>query len=160
MSAFFAEYARIILFIHVLFAVTWIGGMVAIRFALHPSLAVIDSGQKRLELTIATLNKFFLMVSTAIVFIGITGIIMMLGIGFKSVPTLYLTVHIKSQIWMLMAVVYGIIYFKFTKAKKMFELGDLDGAKQKLAPLAKWLIPINIFLGLIEIMLGIVLRGY
>ena len=38
MSAFFAEYARIILFIHVLFAVTWIGGMVAIRFALHPSL--------------------------------------------------------------------------------------------------------------------------
>ena len=59
MSAFFAEYARIILFIHVLFAVTWIGGMVAIRFALHPSLAVIDSGQKRLELTIATLNKFF-----------------------------------------------------------------------------------------------------
>ena len=84
----------------------------------------------------------------------------MLGIGFKSVPTLYLTVHIKSQIWMLMAVVYGIIYFKFTKAKKMFELGDLDGAKQKLAPLSKWLIPINIFLGLVEIMLGIVLRGY
>jgi cytochrome b subunit of formate dehydrogenase len=28
-------------------------------------------------LTIATLNRFFLMVSTAIVFIGITGIIMM-----------------------------------------------------------------------------------
>jgi hypothetical protein len=112
-----------------------------------------------------TLSADFLSVALSqadwtIVFVCITGIIMMLGIGFKSVPTLYLTVHIKSQIWMLMAVVYGIIYFKFTKAKKMFELGDLDGAKQKLAPLSKWLIPINIFLGLVEIMLGIVLRGY
>ena len=160
MNLFFAEYARIILFIHVLFATVWIGGMIAIRFALHPSLVAVDDISKRLELNIAVLNRFFLMVSSAIVFIGITGIIMMLGIGFKSIPTLYLTVHIKSQIWMLMAVIYGIIYFKFTKAKKMFELGDLDGAKQKIAPLAKWLIPINIFLGLVEIMLGIVLRGY
>lgn len=160
MSAFFAEYARIIVFIHVLFAVTWIGGMVAIRLALHPSLAVIEDGKQRLGLTVATLNRFFLMVSTAIVFIGITGIIMMLGIGFKSVPTLYMTVHIKSQIWMLMAIVYGVIYFKFTKAKKFFELGDLEATKKTLAPLAKWLIPINIFLGLVEIMLGIVLRGY
>lgn len=160
MSGFFAEYARVIVFIHVLFAVTWIGGMVAIRFALHPALSVIEDGEKRVELTIATLNRFFLMVSTAIVFIGITGIIMMLGIGFKAVPTLYMIVHIKSQIWMLMAVVYGVIYFKFIKAKKLFESGDLETTKKTLAPLAKWLIPTNIFLGLIEIMLGIVLRGY
>ncbi|MCI4400151.1 MAG: hypothetical protein JHC37_06260 [Campylobacteraceae bacterium] len=160
MSAFFAEYARVIVFIHVLFAVTWIGGMVAIRFAMHPALSVIEDGQKRVELTIATLNRFFLMVSTAIVFIGITGIIMMLGIGFKAVPTLYMVVHIKSQIWMVMAVVYGVIYFKFTKAKKLFLSGDLETTRKTLAPLAKWLIPTNIFLGLIEIMLGIVLRGY
>lgn len=106
------------------------------------------------------LNRFFLMVSSAIVFIGITGIVMMIGIGFKSVPFLYMVVHIKSQIWMLMAVVYGVIYFKFTKAKKLFALGDIEATKKALAPLAKWLIPVNIFLGLVEIMLGIVLRGY
>ena len=160
MGAFFAEYARIILFVHVFFAITWIGGMIAIRFTLHPALSVIDDVPKRLELNIAVLNRFFLMISTAIVFIGITGIIMMLGIGFKTVPFLYMVVHIKSQIWMLMAVIYGVIYFKFTKAKKLFELGDIEATKKTLAPLAKWLIPTNIFLGLIEVMLGIVLRGY
>jgi uncharacterized membrane protein len=160
MSAFFVEYARIIVFIHIFFAVIWIGGMIVIRLALHPSLPTIENGIDRVGLMMETLNRFFLMVSTAIVFIGITGIIMMLGIGFKSVPLLYLTVHIKSQIWMLMAVIYGVIYFKFTKAKKFFENGDIESTKKALAPLAKWLIPTNIFFGLIEIMLGIVLRGY
>lgn len=160
MSLFFAEYARIIVFLHVFFAITWIGGMIAIRLTLHPALPVIEDVSKRLELNIAVLNRFFLMVSSAIVFIGITGIVMMIGIGFKSVPFLYMVVHIKSQIWMLMAVVYGVIYFKFTKAKKLFALGDIEATKKALAPLAKWLIPANIFLGLVEIMLGIVLRGY
>jgi uncharacterized membrane protein len=160
MSAFFAEYARIILFVHLLFAVTWVGGMIAIRFALHPSLPIIDDGSKRLELVIAVLNRFFLMVSTAIVFVGITGIIMMLGIGFKSVPALYVAVHVKTQIWMVMAIVYGVIYYRFTKAKSCFEAGDNENAAKYLAPLAKFLIPTNIFLGLVAIMLGVVLRGY
>jgi len=160
MSAFFAEYARIILFVHVLFAVTWVGGMIAIRFALHPSLGLIDDGSKRLELVIAVLDRFFLMVSTAIVFVGITGIIMMLGIGFKSVPNLYVAVHVKTQIWMVMAVVYGVIYYRFTKAKSCFAQGDNENAAKYLAPLAKFLIPTNIFLGLVAIMLGVVLRGY
>jgi len=160
MSAFFAEYARIIVFIHVLFAVTWVGGMIAIRFTLHPSLPIIDDGAKRLELIISVLNRFFLMVSTAIVFVGITGIIMMLGIGFKGVPSLYVVVHIKTQIWMVMAIVYGVIYYRFTKAKSCFYAGDNENTAKYLAPLAKFLIPINIFLGLVAIMLGIVLRGY
>ncbi len=160
MSAFFAEYARIIVFVHVLFAIIWVGGMIAIRFALHPALPIIDEGAKRLEFMLSVLNRFFLMVSTAIVFVGITGIIMMLGAGLKSVPDLYVIVHIKTQIWMVMAVVYGVIYYRFTKAKKCFDAGDNEKAAKYLAPLAKSLIPTNIFLGLVAIMLGVVLRGY
>jgi uncharacterized membrane protein len=160
MSALFAEYARIIVFVHVLCAVAWVGGMIAIRMALHPVLPTIEDVNKRQELVIGVLNRFFLMVSTAIVFVGITGIIMMFGIGFKSVPNLYVAVHVKTQIWMVMAVVYGVIYFRFTKARKSFDAGDNETTAKLLAPLAKWLIPTNIFLGFIAIMLGVVLRGY
>lgn len=160
MSAFFAEYARIIVFLHVFAAIIWIGGMIAVRLAVHPSLAVIEEREKRLELVIGALNRFFLMVSPSIVILGITGIVMMLGIGFKGVPELYVTVHIKTQIWMVMAVIYGVIYYRFVMAKKSFAGGDMDTTAKQLAPLSKWMIPANIFLGLIAVMLGVVLRGY
>lgn len=160
MSNFFAEHARLIVFIHVLSVVVWVGGMIAIRFALHPSLTVIDDTSKKQELMIGVLNRFFLMVSTAIVFAGLTGITMMVGIGFKGVPDLYVAVHIKTQIWIVMAIVYGVIYYRFAKAKKFFEAGNNEMTAKYLAPLAKVLIPINIFLGVVAIMLGVVLRGY
>lgn len=160
MSAFFAEYARLIVFLHIFAAIIWVGGMIVIRLALHPSLGFIGEPKKRLELIIAVLNRFFLMVSPSIVIIGITGIVMMLGIGFKSMPELYTVVHIKTQIWTVMAIIYGVIYYRFTKAKRFFSDGDIETSAKLLAPLAKWMIPTNIFLGLVALMLGVVLRGY
>ncbi|MGE4399617.1 MAG: hypothetical protein AB7D29_08870 [Campylobacterales bacterium] len=160
MSAFFAEYARIIVFLHVFAAVIWVGGMIAVRLAVHPSLSIIDEKAQRLEFVIGVLNRFFLMISPSIVILGLTGIVMMLGLGFKSVPDLYVLVHVKTQIWTVMAIIYGVIYYRFVKAKKFFNDGELDIAAKYLAPLSKILIPSNIFLGLIALMLGVVLRGY
>ena len=36
----------------------------------------------------------------------------------------------------------------------------MDNAKAQLAPLAKWMIPVNIVLGLIALALGGTLRGF
>ena len=41
-----------------------------------------------------------------------------------------------------------------------FDSGDFLSAKNQLNPLAKYLIPINIFLGIIAVILGITLRGF
>ncbi len=160
MSAFFAEYARFIVFIHVFAAIIWIGGMIAVRLAVHPSLPVINEKAQRLEFVIGVLNRFFLMVSPSIALLGLTGIVMMLGAGFKGAPDLYVLVHIKTQIWTVMTIIYGVIYFRFNKAKKFFNAGELEVSAKYLAPLAKILIPTNIFLGLIALMLGVILRGY
>ena len=44
--------------------------------------------------------------------------------------------------------------------QKAFDGGDFLSAKNQLNPLAKYLIPINIFLGIIVVILGITLRGF
>lgn len=49
---------------------------------------------------------------------------------------------------------------KRDKAQKAFDGGDFSSAKNQLNPLAKYLIPINIFLGIVAVILGITLRGF
>ena len=49
MQDFFAEYKAIIIFLHIISAVVWIGGMIAMRYAAHPSFMQIESPLKRLE---------------------------------------------------------------------------------------------------------------
>jgi hypothetical protein len=59
-----------------------------------------------------------------------------------------------------MSIVFITIYVKRNKAQKLFEEGDFTGCKKQLLPIAKYFIPLNIFLGLIAIYLGVTLRGF
>ena len=52
-----------------------------------------------------------------------------------------------------------IIYIKREKAQNAFDINDMISAKNNLFPIATYLIPINIILGIIAIFLGITLRG-
>ena len=58
-----------------------------------------------------------------------------------------------------MTVLFVIIYLKRNKAQKLFNESDFKSAKDVLVPLAQWMIPVNIFLGLIALYLGVTLRG-
>ena len=57
-------------------------------------------------------------------------------------------------------IIFIIIYIKRDKAQKAFNVGDFLSAKNQLNPLARYLIPINIFLGIVAVILGITLRGF
>jgi hypothetical protein len=83
---------------------------------------------------------------------------MSIGLELKVSP-LYPIVHIKEAIWSVMAVIFTIIYLKRNKAQKLFDEGDFKSAKETLTPLALWMIPTNIALGLIALYLGVTLRG-
>ena len=43
MEQLFSEYKVIIVFLHVISAVIWVGGMIAMRYASHPSFLEIES---------------------------------------------------------------------------------------------------------------------
>ena len=144
---------------HVISAVIWVGGMIAIRFAVHYSMQNIEDPKIKLARTLENLKRFFNMVIPAILTLLITAIIMIIALGFKGTE-LYSVVIIKEIIWSIMTLIFITIYIKRNKAQKAFDNNDFLNAKSNLLPIATYFIPINIVLGLIAIFLGITLRGF
>jgi uncharacterized membrane protein len=159
MKDFFTEYASIIVFLHVLGAVVWIGGMIAIRVAVHPTMQTIDDGKIKLGKTLMLMGRLFNLVMPFIMIVVFTAIVMLVGIGFKDTPLATIT-YIKEAIWFIMTANYAYMYIKRVSAQKLFDMGNLVAAKEKVSNIPNLLLPINIFFGLIAIYLGITLRGY
>jgi len=158
MSEFFASYGSLIVFLHIISAVIWVGGMIAIRFGVHYSIQEIEDPKIKLGRTLELLRRFFNMVIPSIIILLITAVMMSIGLGLKESP-LYPIVHIKEAIWSVMAIIFTIIYLKRNKAQRFFDAGDFKSAKEKLTPLSFWMIQTNIALGLIALYLGVTLRG-
>ena len=159
MTDFFNNYSSIIVFLHVISAVIWVGGMIAIRFAVHYSMQNIEDPKIKLGRTLENLKRFFNMVIPAILTLLVTAIIMIIALGFKGTE-LYNVVVIKEIIWSIMTLIFITIYIKRVKAQKAFDNNDFLNAKNNLLPIAIYFIPINIVLGLVAIFLGITLRGF
>ncbi len=159
MSDLFNSYSSIIVFLHVISAVIWVGGMIAIRFAIHYSMQNIENPKIKLERTLENLKRFFNIVIPTIITLLITAIIMIIALGFKG-TALYNIVIVKEIIWTIMLIIFITIYMKRNKAQKAFNSGDFANTKKQLIPIATYFIPINIVLGLIAIFLGITLRGF
>lgn len=158
MIELFNTFSTEIIFLHVISAIIWVGGMIVIRFGVHYSMMEVEDPKIKLGRTLENLRRFFNMVIPSIVLLLLTAIIMIIALGFKGTE-LYTTVIIKEIIWVVMVVVFTMIYIKRNKAQKLFDSGDLPGAKAMLAPLPQWMIPFNIVLGLFALYFGITLRG-
>ena len=159
MTQFFDNFSSIIVFLHVISAVIWVGGMIAIRFAVHYSMQNIEDPKVKLGRTLENLKRFFNIVIPTIITLLITAIIMIIALGFKG-TALYNIVIVKEIIWTIMLIIFITIYMKRNKAQKAFDSGDFANTKKQLIPIATYFIPINIVLGLIAIFLGITLRGF
>lgn len=155
----FSNFATSIVFFHVLSAIVWIGGMIAIRFAVHYSMQEIDDVKIKLERSLENLRRFFKLVIPFIFILLTTAMLLAIGMGFKGTP-LYEVVHVKEAIWTIMTLVFIRIYRKRNKAEKLFRQEAYIQAKMQLESIANKYIPINIILGLIAIYLGVILRGF
>ena len=159
MKEIFLSMPGLIVFLHVISAVLWVGGMLAIRFAVHYSMQNIEEPKIKLGRTLENLKRFFSMVIPAILILLITAISMILGLELKATP-IYKFALIKELIWTIMTLIFIYIYIRRNQAQKYFDRGELPLAKAKLEPIAKIFIPINIILGVIAIFLGVTLRGF
>ena len=146
-------------FAHVLSAVLWVGGMVALRFALHPNLVMIEDGKQRLGLALSVIGKFFKIISVFIAILVMTGVFMVLAMDFKTIG-LGGFVHAKEGIWTLMTINFVYMNIVRNKAQKSFDRGEIEQAKQQASIIAARLIPANILLGMIAIYVGVILRGW
>jgi len=153
------SFLSLVVFLHVISAVLWIGGMIAIRFAVHYSIQNIVEPKIKIERTLENLKRFFNMVIPAIVTLLITAIILIIMLGFNETQ-LYSFIIIKEVIWAIMSLVFIIIFIKRNKAEKKFIEGDYITAKNLLLPIARYYIPLNIVLGIIAVYIGVILRGF
>ena len=146
-----------VVFLHVLSAIVWVGGMVAIRLAVHPSLLKISDDTVRIGRTLEILKRLFVVVVPFVVILLVTAILMALELKGS---TLYSLVLFKEGIWTIMAINLGYMVYARSKAQSAFVANDLMRAKKLLAPLPKYLLPLNILLGIVGLWMGVTLRGF
>jgi uncharacterized membrane protein len=170
MVTFFWEYSTLIVFLHVLSAVVWVGGMIAMRFAAHHSFMELEP-PLRLARTAQALKRLFAIVTPFVVILIITAVLMAVGWGFRAASVdangnvideaafaTYQLVHVKEAIWLIMALNLGAMILRRNKAQKKIDAGDFAAAKGLLGLIGKYMVPLNIILGVIAIYLGVTLR--
>jgi len=158
MQAFFAEYKIIIVFLHVVSGVIWVGGMVAMRYAAHPSFLQIESPMHRMERIAHALGKLFTIVVPFVVILFVTALIMSQGYGLSQSEFATLS-HVKEGIWAFMAVNLFVMILRRNRALKLLHVGNMVGAKFSLELIGKYMVPLNIVLGIIAIFLGATLSS-
>ncbi len=153
MQEFFAEYKLIIVFLHVISAVVWVGGMVAMRYAAHPSLIEIESPLKRLERIADALKRLFCIVAPFVLILLATAIIMIKGYSISE--TEYKSFgYAKEAIWTIMFLNLGFMIRRRNNAQKAIERGEMVLAKAQLGMIGTYMVPLNILLGIVAIFLG------
>ena len=174
MGEFFANYGHLLVFLHVLSAFIWVGGMIAMRVAVHPVIArggVTDAQmllsdkiadilepKQRLGIIMQTVGRLFNLVMPFIIILFATGLIMAISLGghHGELKTLFVS---KEILWSIMALNYGYMYYKRATAWKMFNQGKVKEAKARMKWMANVLLPLNIVLGLVALWMGVSLRG-
>jgi len=151
------EHRNIFIFIHVLGAVVWVGGMIAIRFAAHYAFLDIVNPQDRLEKTSATLKRLFTIVLPFVLLLALTGALLTVAYGIKYTDFHYLT-HLKEGIWGVMFANLAAMIYRRREADKAMVKGDFARARVMLGMIGKYMVPVNIILGLGAIFLGTYLR--
>ena len=173
LTELFGTYSHEIVFLHILSAFIWVGGMIAIRVAVHPNLQLIEDPKVKLGRTLAITGRFFNIVIPFILTLIVTATIMSVGLSFRNraidangqiisdiAMHIYNIVHVKEVIWMIMTANFALMYCKRHKAQKLFNKDKLAEAKASVALIPKLLLPINILLGIIALWLGVTLRGF
>lgn len=171
MTNLFWANTELIVFLHVISAVIWVGGMVAMRFAAHHSFLHVENPIFRMQRVAHALKRLFYIVSPFVVILIITAVIMAVGWDFRNAAidangnvidetamSMYNLIHVKEVIWMIMTANLGLMMFFRSKAEKALLTNDAATAKAKLGLIGKYMVPLNITLGVIVIYLGVVLR--
>jgi len=159
MIDFVLENRNWFIFFHVISAVVWVGGMIAMRFAAHYSFLAIVSPQDRLEKTSAALKRLFYIVMPFVLILAATGALLTVAYDIKHTEFHYLT-HLKEGIWGVMFINLVTMMWRRDQTDKAMEAGDFNRARVMLGAIGKYMVPLNIVLGVMAIFLGTLLRTH
>jgi len=153
MQEIFLENKIIIIFLHVISAVVWVGGMISMRYAAHQSFLNIESPQKRLQHISHALKRLFTIVMPFVIILIITAVFMIKGYGLSQSDFAPLS-HAKEGIWTIMFINLVVMIRRRNRGEKLLNSGDFVGAKNQLEMIGKFMVPVNIVLGITAIFIG------
>jgi uncharacterized membrane protein len=135
------------LFIHLLCAAFWVGGMATMHFAVRPSAVDTLEPPLRLRMMAATLRRFFVGVDASVTLLFVTGVAMILSAGgFRG---LHWRIEAMMSIAIVMAAIYVYIRASVFKAmRRAVEESAWPVAAAQLNTVRK-LVMVNLVLGVI-----------
>jgi uncharacterized membrane protein len=134
--------------LHLLAAVIWVGGMFFAHRALRPVAATLLEPPQRLPLWTQTFLRFFPWVWLAVVLLPATGYAMVFAV-FGGMANVGLHVHIMQGLGWLMILLYLHMFFApFQRLKRAVAIGDWQTGAAQLAQIRR-IVGINLILGLI-----------
>ena len=141
-----------LLAVHILAAVFWVGGMAFAYTILRPATGAIEP-PVRLTLWRDVFRRFLPWVGLAIIALLVSGYAMMLITfgGFHRAP---LFVHVMQGVGIVMMLLYLHLYFApWRRMQKAVRESQWPVAGQQLATIRK-LVAINLVLGIVTILVG------
>jgi uncharacterized membrane protein len=138
------EFWGLVLAVHIVCAVLWVGGMFFALAVMRPSLVVLEPPQ-RLALHREVFRRFFLVVWHAMPLILLSGYTLLFG-EYGGFATAAWNIHLMHLLGLIMAAVFILIFFG---PYARFRRGE-GGAVERM----RRLIVLNVALGLITIVVA------
>lgn len=138
--------------LHVLAAIVWVGGMAFALFVLRPAAGPLDP-PVRLALWQRSFERFFVWVWAAVILLPLSGLWLIFGQygGFQALPV---HLHLMHGIGWIMVLVFLHLWFApYKRFKTALAAGDPPAAAAALDQIRK-LVTANLALGLINAAIG------
>ena len=147
---------HILITLHVLSAVIWVGGMIAIRLIVYPLRLSWEDEQIRISRNLVVTKRLLLLAFPFVLISISTGIMLSNPSKGAAIASL---VNIKEGIWLIMTLNFFWIVARRNIAQRTFNNFDISGARRVMQPLTNFFLPLNIILGLLALWFGVSLRG-
>lgn len=143
----------VLLALHILAAVIWVGGMAFAYFFLRPASGEVLEGPARQALWRAVFRRFFPVVWAAVGLLLVSGYGMVFGVmgGFANTG---LYIHLMNGLGIVMMLLFAHVFFApWRRFRQALDNTDLATAAAKLEQI-RLFVGINLLIGLAVIIIG------
>lgn len=144
-----------LLFVHLLCAIAWLGGMFFAYFCQRPAAAEVLEPPQRLPLWVATFARFLPSMGVAVLLLLASGLAMLLQVGMGSAPPGW---HVMLALGLAMAAVFAYVYaVLFPSLRAHCAALAWPAAGQTLNRIRR-LVGLNLVLGVLVVMAAVSAR--
>ena len=161
----------LMVFLHVLAVVIWVGGMFLMHFAVRPVAVAQLPPVQRLPLMAEILGRFFGWVTVAVLVVLTTGLAMIVGIGAgadaegksafgEGMRLAHSSVHLMFAIGLLMSLIFAFIRLvPYPRLRSALAAQQLPAAAGHLDLIRRW-VATNLALGVLTVAVATAGRAF